>query len=230
MKQCNEIDNALRELAKLRDRRLHAVPSLSSQRRAVLTRFLAVKFPVEAALREVATKRDQSLTANSPKIPLSVESALHHQLQAAEATRAGTREWRASGWELTVSVWRRIFRSPLGAGLTACAVITLGIVCFGRWGLPPRRSAVEALPRAAEVSLESAVTLDGPSNSRAELFSRRVTLGPFNLNTSEPASLEASFVSNRRTQFADGVETPLGLRLDLPVRATLMEDGLTRTP
>ncbi len=83
---------------------------------------------------------------------------------------------------------------------------------------------------AAGVSLESAVTLDRPSIIRAELFGRRITIGPFNLNTSEPASLEASFVSNRRIHFADGIETPLGLRLDLPVRATLMEDGLARTP
>jgi hypothetical protein len=62
------------------------------------------------------------------------------------------------------------------------------------------------------------------------LFSRRITIAPFNLNTSEPASLEASFVSNRRIDFADGFETPLGLRLDLPVRAILMEDGFARMP
>ncbi|HYJ03730.1 MAG TPA: hypothetical protein VEX43_01250 [Chthoniobacterales bacterium] len=86
------------------------------------------------------------------------------------------------------------------------------------------------LPQAAGVSLESGVTLDSPSSSRAELFSRRIAIGPFNLNTSEPASLQASFVAHSRIQFADGIETPLGLRLDLPLRATLMEDGFARTP
>jgi hypothetical protein len=230
MKQRNEIDNALRELARLRDRQLGAAPSLSPRRRAVLTGFLAVKFPVETALREVATRRDQSLDADSPKIPVLVESALHRQLLAAESARGGAGEWRASGWDFTASMWHRIFRSPLGTGLAACAVITAAIVWFGRWDPQPRRSAAQSLPQAAEVSLQSAVTLGVPSFSRAELFSRRIALGPFNLNTSEPASLDAAFVSNRRIQFADGIETPLGLRLDLPVRATLLEDGLTRTP
>jgi hypothetical protein len=109
-------------------------------------------------------------------------------------------------------------------------VITAAIFYFGGWGAPPRRKGAENFPQAAGASIESALTLDRPSTSGAELFSRRITIAPFNLNTSEPASLEAFFVSNRRIQFADGVETPLGLRLDLPVKATLMEDGFTRTP
>lgn len=217
MKQRNEIDNALREVAKLRDGLLRTAPALPPERRALLTEFLAVKFPVEVALRETATKRDQFLNPHSPQIPVSVESALHQRLLAAEA-----RAWRSSHWRISDSIWRRIFRSPLGAVLTACALITAAIVCFGGWGRAPSRYAAENLPQAAGVSLESMVTL--------ELFSRRISIGPFNLNTSEPASLEASFVSNRRIHFADGIETPLGLRLDLPWRATLMDDGLARTP
>jgi hypothetical protein len=231
LKQRDGIDNALRELAKLRDRRLRAAPSLSPERRAALAGFLAAEFPVEAVLREVATKRDQLLNPHPPIIPVVVESVLSQQLQAVEAARNGGREWRASHWRIGGWAWRRIFRSPLGVGLTACAVIITALACFDRWGTLPRRSATtENVLVTAGVNLESAVTLDRPPSSRAELFSRRITLGPFNLNTSEPASLEASFVSNRRIQFADGIETPLGLRLDLPVRATLMEDGFARTP
>jgi hypothetical protein len=230
MKQGSEIDNALSEVAKLRDGLLRTAPALSPERRAVLTGFLAAEFPLEVALREAATKRDQLLNPHPPKIPVFVQSALHQQLQADEAARDGALGRRALDWRISGSVWLRIFRSPLGAGLTACAVITAAIICFGRWGTPPRRNAAENLPQAAGVSLESTVTLDRPSTSRAELFSRRITIGPFNLNTSEPASLETSFVSNRRIHFADGIETPLGLRLDLPVRATLMEDGFARTP
>lgn len=230
MKQDSEIDNALRELANVRDRQLGATPLLSPERRAVLTGFLAVKFSIESALREAATRRDRSLNPNPPKISMFVESALHRQLLAAETARDRARNWAAAGWGANPSIWRRIFRSPLGAGLTACAVITAAIVCFERSGPPPRRSAGENLLPTTGVNFEPAAALDRPLNSRAELFSRRITLGPFNLNTREPASLEASFASNRRIQFADGIETPLGLRLDLPVRATLLDDGLTRTP
>ena len=230
MKRVSEMDDALRELAKLRDGLLRTVPALSPGRRAVLTRFLAAEFPLEAAVRKAARKRDQLLNPHSPKIPVLVESALHLQLQAVEAAREEGCEWRASHWRIRGWAWLRIFRSPLGAVLTACAVITAAILCFGGWRAQPRSKVAGKPPSPAGMSLESAVTLDRSSSNRAELFGRRITIGPFNLNTSEPASLEASFVANRRIQFADSVETPLGLRLDLPVRATLMEDGLARTP
>jgi len=230
MKQDSEIDNALREVAKLRDGLLRTAPALSSENRAVLMGFLAVELPVEAALREAATRRDRSLDSSPPKIPVSVESALHQQLQAADAVRNRALGRRVSEWRISGSAWLRIFRSPLGTVLTSCVVITAAILSIGKWGTQPPPNAAENRPQAAGVSLESGVTLDSPSSSRAELFSRRIAVGPFNLNTSEPASLEAFFVSSRRIQFADGIETPLGLRLDLPVKATLMEDGLARTP
>ena len=63
-----------------------------------------------------------------------------------------------------------------------------------------------------------------------EPFTRTVAIGPFNLNTNEPASLQASFLANSRLRFADGSDTPLGLRLDLPVRAALIEDGHVGIP
>src|SRR5688572_16300153 len=99
MKQGSEIEKALRDVAKMRDRLLHTAPALSPERRAALTRFLALRRPVEVALREVAARRDQSLHPYQPKIPLSAESALHQQLQMAEAARDASREWRASDWQ-----------------------------------------------------------------------------------------------------------------------------------
>lgn len=230
MTRVSETDDALRELAKLRDGLLRTAPTLSPERRAVLTGFLAAEFPVEAAVREAATKRDQLLNPHPPIIPGLVGSALSQELRAAEAAGDRGREWRASPWRVSGGAWWTIFRSPLGAALSACAVITAGILCFGGWRAQSRSNVAENLPSTAGMTFESAPTLERSSSNRAELFGRRITIGPFNLNTSEPASLEASFVSNRRIQFADGFETPLGLRLDLPVRATLLEDGLTRTP
>lgn len=230
MKQRNEIDKALREVAKLRDARLRTAPVLSSERRAALALDLAVKFPLEVALREAATRRDRSLSSDPPRIPGPVELALRRQLLAADAAGEGARERPAADWRISHSIWSRIFRSPLGAGLAACAIITAALVCVGRWGTPPRHRAAETLSQAAAVGLESAFTSHLALSSRTELFSRRIAVGPFNLNTSEPASLEAFFVSNRRLQFADWIETPLGLRLDLPLRATLIDEGLTSTP
>jgi hypothetical protein len=233
MKQASEIDNGLREVAKQRDKLLSTVPALSPKRRAVLTEVLVVEFPVEAALRETATRRDQLLNPCPPEIPASAESTLHRQLLAAEPARGGARGWRASDWRISASIWLKIFRSPPGPVLTACAMITVAILCFGRWGTPSRRNAAETLPHiqwAARVNLESGVISDHSPIGRAELFNRKTAIGPFNLNTSEPASLQATFVANSRIYFTDGVETPLGLSLNLPVTAIFSEDGLARTP
>ena len=224
------MDDALRELAKRRDGLLRTAPALSPERRSVLTSFLATEFPVEAAMREAATKRDHLLHPHLPGIPASVELALSRQLQAGESARDGGREWRASHWRISGWAWLRIFRSPPAAVLTACVVSTAAILYVGGWGTAWRHHAAENVPQAAGANSESVLTWDRPSTGRTELFARRITIGPFNLNTSEPASLEASFASNRRLQFAEGVETPLGLRLDLPLRATLLDEGLARTP
>lgn len=229
MKQA-EIDHALREVAKQRDGLLGVVPALSPARRAILTEKLVEEFPVESALREAAKRRDQLLGSCVSAIPSSVESALHGQLRAAEPPGDGTRRGHASDWIVSASIWRKILRSPLGAVLMACAMIALAFLCLGRWGGHTRGVATENMPEAARENLEPGAILNRPWIGRAELFNREIAIGPFNLNTSEPASLATSFVANNRIQFADGIETPLGLRLDLPVRAVLRQDSLTRTP
>lgn len=226
MKQAKEIDKALHEVAKRRDQRLNAVPALSPARRAVLTDFLVGEFPVEAALREAVTKRDQLLNP-SPEIPPPAASALHRQLLAAKPVRDEASGWRAADRRVSDWIWLRIFRSLPGAAWLVCAVVTAAVLYFGKWGTPLRHN-VENFPhnpRAAGMNLESGVVLE-----RAELFARKAVIGPFNLNTNEPASLQASFVANSGVYFADGAETPLALRLDLPLRAILSDDGLARTP
>src|SRR5687767_1664997 len=110
MKRVSEMDDALRKLAKLRDGSLRTAPALSSERRAVLTRFLAAEFLLGAAIREAATKRDQLLNPHPPEIPVSVELALSQQLQAVDSARDGVLEWRASHWQISGRVWSRIFR------------------------------------------------------------------------------------------------------------------------
>ena len=230
MKHRSEIDDALHEIAKQRDKLLSKAPTLSPARRAVLTDFLVGGFPIEAALREAATKRDQ-LLKHPPEIPASAESILRRELVAAGAARDAVRGRRASDRVARAQVWLRLFRSPLSAGLTGCALITAAILCFSRWGTPSHRNA-ENLGHTEPpdgVSIESAMILDRSPMGRAELFTRQASIHGFNLNTNEPASLQASFFANRGLYFADGNNARLGLRLDLPVRAILMED-LARTP
>jgi hypothetical protein len=224
-----EIDHALREVAKQRDKLLGKVPAISSARRAVLIDCLAGEFPVEAALREAANRRDQLLGSSPAAIPSPVESALHCELLAAEPAGGGTRPGHAADWTISAFIWRKIFHSPLGVAVTGCAMIAMAFLGFGRWGSSTGGVATKNMPEAARENLEPGV-LDRPWTGRAELFSRRIAIGPFNLKTSEPASLQTSFVAHSRIQFADGIETPLGLRLDLPVSAIFLEDGLARTP
>ena len=226
IKQASEIDNALRELAKQRDELLIGMPRLSPERQAVLSDFLVQQFPVERALCEAATKRDELLNPNPPTIPASVESIL--QLMAAEPAPDEALRSRASDWRARAAVWL----SRPGALLTACVIIACAILCFGRWGAPSRQY-LESLPRVSQadrMNTESGVIWDQSPMERAELFTRKVAIGPFNLSTSERASLQASFLANSGIYLADGIDAPVTIRLDLPVRAIFMQDALARTP
>ena len=220
MKRGSELEDAPRDVATRRDQLLRKSPALSAARHSILTDCLAETFPVEATLHGVATKRDQLLDQHPPRIPLSTESALRRQVAALERIRDG-----AVG-----PVWLRVFRSPLG--LTVCAMITAAILCLGKWEMQSRRNAETLAPTSgpAGVNIESGAVLDRLAIGRADLFARRVLIRPFNLNAKEPASLQASLLANSSVHFADGTETPFGLRLDLPVRAFLTEDSLSRIP
>jgi hypothetical protein len=241
MKQGGEIHDALRNVTKQRDRLLSNGLMLARARQAALTDFLARVFPLEEALREAVTKRDQLLHLHPSRIPASAESILDRQLDALLArglhraprkldglkpSSLSMRRLRGDGVRISdliggIPVWLTFFRSPLGISLTACAMVIAAVFCSGSWRTSSRRqAALPDTPRVDEVNIESGT----------DLFTRRVSIGSFNLNTSEPASLQASFLANKNVRLADGIETPLGLRLDLPVRAILMEDGLARTP
>jgi hypothetical protein len=220
MKRDGELDVALLDIAKRRDQQLRKSPALSAARRSILTDCLVERFPVEVTLQGVATKRDQSLDRHPPQIPLAAELALHRQLAAVGRKRNG-----AVG-----PVWLRVFRSPLG--LTVCVVITAAILCLDKWGTQSRRNAETRAPtlRPAGTNIEFGAVLDRLPIGRADLFARRVSIAPFNLTAKEPASLQAFLLANSSVHFVDGTETPFGLRLDLPVRAFLTEDSLSRTP
>ncbi|MEY2560550.1 MAG: hypothetical protein QOG51_965 [Verrucomicrobiota bacterium] len=215
MKRAGEIDDLLRRVAKQRDKLLSEEPVLSPARGAVLADFLAHAFSVERLLREESTKRDE-LLRHRLEIPASVESNLRG-LAVIEGMRGGIR--RPHG----AATWLRLFRSPLGGLLAACVMITAAILFFGSAGTPSRRNA-QNFPQAPRAQIESEVILE------ADPFTRKTAIGPFNLNTNEPASLQAAFSASSGVYSANANEARLGLRLDLPVRAILTEDGFARTP
>jgi len=241
MKARSEIYDALRQVGKQRDKLLGQRPTLSLQRETVLTGFLAREFPVEAELCQAIAKRDQLLKLGSPEIPALVESILHWQLDAlqpAAIDRApqkldglkplslSLQQLRAGGDRMSnlggrLSLWLTFFRLRLGIVLTGCAVMVAVILWLGSWGAPPRGNAtLPAAPRVEEVNVVSGT----------ELFTRKVSIGPFNLDTNQPASLQAFLLTNRDVHFGDGIDATLGLRLDLPVRAIFIEDSFARTP
>jgi hypothetical protein len=218
-KRDSELDVALLDVAKRRDQRLGKPPVLSAARHSILTECLVKTFPVEATLHRVAIKRDQLLDPHAPGIPLSTESALHRQLVALGRKRDGAGP-----------VWLKVFRSPLG--LTVCVMITAAILGLGRWREQSRSNAETVPPpsRPAGANVELGVVLDWFPIGQADLSARRVLIRPFNLNAKEPASLQTSLLANSSVHLADGIETPFGLRLDLPVRAFLTEDSFSRIP
>ena len=209
------IDDALRDLAQERDRVLGKAPSLSPAREEVLKAALAGQFPLDTALHEVATERDQLLELNPAALPARAEAALRGQLVAGGPSYG----------ETNTSVWPSFFRWPLRAVLTASALIAVAIICFDGWETPSHRSArnLPDTPPTEPLNMDAPVKLDRSPLGKAELFARKVAIAQFSLSTTEPASLQASFL-------ADGNQAFPGLRLDLPARLTLMEDDLSRIP
>jgi hypothetical protein len=229
IKQDREIVAALRGVAEQRDKRLGQRPTLSPARVTVLNDFLAREFPVETALVQTVTKRDGLLDLHAG-IPASAEKAIYRQFATGGPVPHGIHRGPASagqnGW------WLRFFRSSRSAAVTTCILIAVGILCFVNWGNPSRHNA-ENFPRTPHVdavNVESGMTFARFNFERAELFARTASIRPFNLNTNEPASLQALFLANSTMSLVDGNDGPLGLRLDLPIRTSLTEDGLARTP
>jgi hypothetical protein len=207
----HEVDAAMREVVERRDKALRTVPRLSLTRRRALTACLARLFPVETTLRELVARRDQALDQSPVRISAAAESILQGQLAAAEPTAGASR----------TAFWLNLLRSPLAAALTFCFLVAVGILGLGRWETSRANArSVSPGPLGETIRLESGM----------EPFVRTIAIGPFNLSTNEPASLQASFFADRRIRFSDGKDTALGLRLDLPATAASMEDGFAGTP
>lgn len=211
-----EIDNALRDLAQERDRRLGAAPTLPPAREELLTGFLREEFPVESVLGRVVIQKDRLLNLPSV-IPAAVVLSLQERLAARRASH-----------ESSGPIFQRFLRSPFAAALTVCALITAAGFFDGYRKTPSLRHARTLKPD--EMNLEASVGEDRWFLGQGELFGRRASIRRFDLDRTEPASLQVSFFTSSEMYFAEGNDVRLGLRLDLPVREVLLEQDLARTP
>ncbi len=125
----DEWNGAFQRVVAERDRRLDGVPALDRARRAALRAVLTSAFPVEAALCEVAARRDRLLEECSREIPHGVSRQLHRcltNLQLRRDRRAAMR-------------WARLLP------LAACFLVGLGAAFLGKWEATSVRSPAVSL-------------------------------------------------------------------------------------
>lgn len=219
-----EVDGVLRELTMERDRMLGDAPALTPARLAILHDLLARQFPIEAALSEAGLRRDELLHQHQLQLSSSVERALQ-ELLVSEPTEVMNRAIWIEEWRSRASGWLRLFRWPTAAAAAAVFLaIAAGIIHFGNWGFlsgngPEERTqaSIENRPKVYSGAIRERSSIE-PEGAREEFGLR--------ISTAELASLQASFLATSRAYRGDGAD----MRLDLPVRAILVEAGIARTP
>lgn len=225
--QERELDRTLRALASARDQLLTNGLSLTPRREAALRNALRRTFPVEAALHEAAAERDSALDSPSPALPLIVESRLRRTLARTAAKVEATHESPASPWQIYAARWLQGFRKSSRIALTACAIVAAAIVCVNRWGAPSQHIAEVSGGCALQATnTELALSLNRVALSRSQFISDEARIDRFDLSASleDSAFLQTASYSNSGVASGDAV----GIRLDLPVRALLMEDSTAR--
>ncbi|MBA3960759.1 MAG: hypothetical protein H0X40_02520 [Chthoniobacterales bacterium] len=149
----DEWNGAFQRAAAERDWLLDGVPALGRARRAALRAVLTSAFPVEAALCEVAARRDRLLAEYAREIPHRVTGQLHLCLTNLQLRRDRHATMR----------WGRLLP------LAACFLIGLGAAFLGKWEATSAR--LPAVSRRDDVVLQQ-LTL---RLSAAELASWRAT-------------------------------------------------------
>jgi hypothetical protein len=227
MRKPDDIDNAFREIAMQRDELLTTPPTISRGRQAALALVVARQFPLETSLRSLAAARDLSLHLESSRLSASVESMLRRHLVTRRLVAAPSGGPFQKLHGLKPSSLGLQFRSLIrltasrwfGIVLAACAVVVaVGLLLL---------SAGSGNRSHRDAAFSGAT---GSEEGDMRLFSPRISIGPFNLETNQPASLQASFLARRDPRVSEGINGTLGLRVDLPVPAFLTEESLARIP
>lgn len=202
LKQTDEWSRALRRISRQRDRLLESEPAISPARRAALGVVLAREFPGKAALQETTARRDQLLVDFPREVPCSLARDLRRRLTS-------DRRSEGRGWP-----WPNLLTRPLLAA--ACLIVGLGVVLFGKWEILPSHRRHELL---AQRPIERT---SQPPASRNHLSLR--------MSAPELTALRATFLAANRASLNEDPAAPTRLRLDLPVRALLGDDGIASTP
>lgn len=228
MKEIEEIDDALRDVARQRDKLLGRMPAISPARRAMLTAFVTREVPLETTFREIAVRRAQLLDPGKLTIPASIERALQWQL-AHPGKKSAPRKPSFLRWQERTALWLEGLHWPAAA--IACIMVTAAILCFGRWGTS--LGITKNAPRVRQWNPENnGIELDRSAIVREELFAHKAGIGQFHLGSAraELPSLQASFLTSSEAYFSDSVAPQVALRLDLPAKALLTEDAISRFP
>lgn len=221
------LDVTLRAISRERDRLLGQRQIMSRSRRLDLDQKLAREFPVEAAVKRAAARREKSLRPRR----LEISRALHERLRSElrrERGRFAEQTAPSLGFGGDAIPWRRLFGSKQLAALSAaCLLIAAGIAFFGEGRLlGPRLAESGGSNRAGAANAGLVATTNDilvPLAGRSQLSLR--------VNRAEIAALQEPFFAANRSYFIDSSDDGAGMPLDLPVRVLLIgEGGLTRIP
>jgi hypothetical protein len=234
--QTDELDGALREILARRDNFLEEIPEISADRLGILNNVLAREFPVDAALRAVATRRDQLLNGSQLKISGALEISLRGKVKAIAATqRASRTSWRTALRTCALSL-SGLFQSPMRLSVaTACLMVAAGILLFGQGkSLKPTvtepKSVLSVRPKNELLVITDPSSIEtGAFGELASVVSKRapVVYDQLNLRVSmtDLAYLRSSFLAINRAYLAKTTDE-IGIRLDLTVRPILIDGGI----
>lgn len=218
----------LRRIAEQRDTLLSEMESIPPARLAILSHRLSAEFPVEAAMSEMSDRRDQLLTHHQLAIPHSVSEALRcHVLSARRTQEAGSASSSLS-WKSYLPRWTDFLQSPAVAlAVAASLIIAAAVMFFGIGEFPFRVEAGGAVARGS-----SAKRLQSDFGPRIESTSGEPHGSQLSLrmNAAELARFREAFLATNHPYLAEVSEEPAGMRLDLPLRALLISDGVARIP
>jgi hypothetical protein len=237
--QMAELTDAFLEIALRRDSQFGELPQISSSRIEMLNAVLMKEFPVNAAFKVIAARRDDLLDRDHLSIPETVATILHRKV---EAIGDAGNHWQA--WPLKLL---DLLQTPARAAAVGCLLMVAAILYFEQWRFPRPNVAeqndslttqnillgtpIGTLPKEGLAERPSQLpSLASPASDRSSSALDRLQRisaprNQFNLriSTTELVCLRTSFLTANHTYPGEMSDAPVGIRLDLPVRSIFID-------
>ncbi len=231
-KELDHLSNAMREVAAQRDKLLReSSGAISTDRLQCLHATLASQFPVEAALSEVAIRRDEALGTQAPLLPAHVAVALAQRLSLRRTTlESGKALWLSPSW--LYSLLHSVGTPARVMVAVTMVILTAGALKLARWGhISGLRISDASSQRPAQPNSAADPAHQGAAARSEDSFlpgsGSNLTL---RVSTIELASLRPSLLTMNRAFLPDRYESDRGLPLDLPIRQIFIEAERARMP